>query len=458
MCMQLTIGAMPIDTPRHTPQPPQHDTTRTDTAAASQTHPAALRVFDLWAHRMRASGELGTVTVATYRTIWGVWLDWLGTRQRDWLNADADLVLAFLNGPSPSLHHHRAAIRTDRLANFTQQRYWRVLRAVYAQAVESGWLAANPVLDVEESRRPVVLQRSRLPQLLPPAVLAGLQDPQVVTACYPPKRGNAWCALRDRAAMLVLAHCGITTRELMGLRGDDVRMAAGQLWPLVEAQVQASDANGAAAQEPPAGEVWLEVTRDLETVGRRLVLNEAVLACLWPWLLERQRVLAQRLAHRLGAGVATPAQWRRTCLEEPLFMSRQRSDAQIAADRGLAPARDAADTAAGTATADSTAEATCVSLLPPMEASNVYCLVKKGLEGLLGRTDLPVQDPRKLGISMATGAAIIRNTVLKHWLDTLGLSATLELGGLRSPEYLRSMETLAPVDAGGGKDTGHKRN
>ena len=108
-------------------------------------HPA-WRVFDAWAHRMRASGELGTVTVATYRTIWGVWLDWLGTRQRDWLSADADLVLVFLNGPSPSLHHHRAAIRTDRLANFTQQRYWRVRRAVYAQAVESGWLAATPVL------------------------------------------------------------------------------------------------------------------------------------------------------------------------------------------------------------------------------------------------------------------------------------------------------------------------
>lgn len=402
-------------------------------------HPA-WHVFDAWAHRMRASGELGTVTVATYRTIWGVWLDWLGTRQRDWLSADADLVLVFLNGPSPSLHHHRAAIRTDRLANFTQQRYWRVLRAVYAQAVESGWLAANPVLDVEEAKRPVVLQRSRLPQLLPPAVLALLQDPQVVTACYPPKRGNAWCALRDRAALLVLAHCGITTRELMGLRGDDVRMSGGGLWPLVEVQVQACGAHGAAHQPPapPTGEMWLDVTRDLETVGRRLVLNEAVLACLWPWLLERQRVLAQRLAHRLGAGVASPAQWQRVYLEEPLFMSRQRSDAQIAADHGLAPARDAAD---------STGEAPRVSLLPPMEASNVYCLVKKGLEGLLGRTDLPVQDPRKLGINMATGAAIIRNTVLKHWLDTLGLSATLELGGLRSTEYLRSMETIQPVDA-----------
>ena len=184
--------------------------------------------------------------------------------------------------------------------------------------------------------------------------------------------------------------------------------------------------------------MWLEVTRDLETVGRRLVLNEAVLACLWPWLLERQRVLAQRLAHRLGAGVASPELWQRVYLEEPLFMSRQRSDAQIAADHGLAPARDAAD---------STGAAPRVSLLPPMEASNVYCLVKKGLEGLLGRTDLPVQDPRKLGINMATGAAIIRNTVLKHWLDTLGLSATLELGGLRSTEYLRSMETIQPVDA-----------
>lgn len=381
---------------------------------------------------MRASGELGRGTVATYRTIWGVWIDWLGTRQRDWLQADADLVLAFLNGPSPSLQHHRAAIHPDRLANFTQQRYWRVLRAVYAQAVDAGWLGTNPVLDVDEAKRPVVLQRSRLPQLLPPTVLALLQDPQVVTACYLPKRGNAWCSLRDRAAMLVLAHCGITTSELMGLRGDDVRMGGGGLWPLVQAQANAQPADAHATSDsttPPSTELWLEVTRDLETVGRRLPLNAAVLHCLWPWLVERQRVLAQRLALRTGGDGPTPAQWQRTYLEEPLFMSRQRSDAQIAADQGLAGHPEGAH----------------LGLLPPMVASNVYHLVKKGLEGLLGRTDLPVQDPRKLGISMATGAAIIRNTVLKHWLDTLGLSATLELGGLRSPEYLRSMETLAPV-------------
>ena len=65
----MTICAMPNDTPRHTPHPPA--LLCADTGRAIPMHPAR-RVFDAWAHRMRASGELGTVTVATYRTIWGV--------------------------------------------------------------------------------------------------------------------------------------------------------------------------------------------------------------------------------------------------------------------------------------------------------------------------------------------------------------------------------------------------
>ena len=60
---------------------------------------------------------------------------------------------------------------------------------------------------------------------------------------------------------------------------------------------------------------------------------------------------------------------------------------------------------------------------------------------------ITVQGRQLHSFAFTTDAAIIRNTVLKHWLDTLGLSATLELGGLRSTEYLRSMETIQPVDA-----------
>ena len=170
--------------------------------------------------------------------------------------------------------------------------------------------------------------------------------------------------------------------------------------------------------------------------GRRLVLNGAVLACLWPWLLERQRVLAS----------ARPTAWARVCPplscgNASIWKSRCSCRASVQMPR-LPPITVLSRPRCRRQHRRSPR----VSLLPPMEASNVLP-GQKGLEGLLGRTDLPVQDPRNWASTWPRARPSSGNTVLKHWLDTLGLSATLELGGLRSTEYLRSMETIQPVDA-----------
>ena len=107
------------------------------------------------------------------------------------------------------------------MANYTQQRYWRVLGAVYAEAVRSGLLVSSPVLDVPESDRPVIALSSRQSQVLPPGVLPLLRDPGVIEGCISFVREAEWWVVRDRAAVLVLSHLGITTRWLMALRGRD---------------------------------------------------------------------------------------------------------------------------------------------------------------------------------------------------------------------------------------------
>lgn len=81
------------------------------------------QLFGRWAARMAASGEFSASTVETYSAIWNAWLNWLAARGLGWLDVDALTIQAYLEGPSPGLAHHRPALRADRMANYTQQRY-----------------------------------------------------------------------------------------------------------------------------------------------------------------------------------------------------------------------------------------------------------------------------------------------------------------------------------------------
>ena len=381
------------------------------------------QLFGRWAARMAASGEFSASTVETYSAIWNAWLNWLAARGLGWLDVDALTIQAYLEGPSPGLAHHRPALRADRMANYTQQRYWRVLRAVYAEAVRSGLLVSSPVLDVPESDRPVIALSSRQSQVLPPGVLPLLRDPGVIEGCISFVREAEWWVVRDRAAVLVLSHLGITTRELMALRGGDV------VYQLVQSADLVTDArlSGSGALPSPAPLIAqlmpfsMSVARDDEVIPRELELNDAVRRVLQPWLALRRVVIFARLKRRLMGVAVSDEQLDAVCLSEPLFMSRQRSAEQIDADR-----------AGGTVLSVDK-----VGLLPPMEASNVYLMVKRALDAVYGLPVLAGQHPKLRGLNQASGAAIIRNTVLLDWVQTLGEEAAALLAGLRSVNSLR---------------------
>lgn len=388
-------------------------------------HADGLSMFIQWADRMVIMGEFSGSTVETYSTIWNAWLGWLAARELGWLDVDASVIQAYLDGPSPSLVHHRPALRADRMANYTRQRYWRVLRAVYAEAVRLGVLVSSPVLEVPEGDRPVIELPSRQSQVLPPGLLAVLRDPTVIEGCIPFARDTQWWTVRDRAAMLVLSHLGITTRELMALVGGDV----------VYACVQASNADDLSDQcdvpPSPAGladatgvssmPVSLAVARDDEVIPRNLELNDAVRQVLLPWLVLRRQVLAARLRYRLAGTAVSEQMVDAVCTSAPLFMSRQRSADQMEADRvgGSLPSVDT------------------VGLLPPMEASNVYSMVKRCLDAVYRLPGWADEHPKLRGLNQASGAAIIRNTVLFDWVQTLGEETAALLGGLRSVGSLR---------------------
>jgi hypothetical protein len=258
--------------------------------------------------------------------------------------------------------------------------------------------------------------------------LALLRDPLVVESCIPQKRETDWWSLRDRAAMLILSHLGITTGELIALRGQDLVFDKGDLWTWLNPGLAVDgrmDNDGLppspALLSSDGGPVALSISKDLEVLPRTLDLNEMVMVLLKPWMAERQRVLSQRLIQRFGAGPVSAAKLREFCLSEPIFMSRQRTKEQIAADR---PGEAAMDFDG-------------LGLLPPMDASNVYSFVKRILDAVYKRPEFMGTDPKAHGINLASGAAIIRNTVLRDWVKSIGEESATLWAGLRSKDSLR---------------------
>jgi site-specific recombinase XerD len=369
-------------------------------------------VFDAWAQKQQNLGEFNADTVDTYRSVWSSWLQWLAaqTPAVAWQEASAPLIHLFLTGPAASLLTPRSAIRPDQMANFTQQRYWRVLRAVYAQAVTSGWLTHSPALALDEVHRPTIRQRSRISQVLPPGALAQLRRPDVLEVLFPDKvqtDKRAWLALRDRATLAVLAHSGITTTELLKVKGCDLRIA------MSDGSSEALLARGAQHQIGNCPDIWLDVGRGEELFGRVVPLSSEAWKTLCPWLHERERVFARRLSAPSASDVI------QVCLDGPLMVSQktQKTSATAGEVGGV------------------------------MDASNVYLLVKRALTRLFEQPDMAGEHPKARGLSMASGAAIIRNTILREWVQTLGLARTMELAGLRSADALRLNATQAEPTA-----------
>jgi integrase len=374
--------------------------------------PGPQEIFERWADaevarwlESRGRSGFSPDTVPVYRSIWTVWLQWLAGRSASefrnahwrWLRVRQVHVQAFVDGPAPAATRRQPKDRT-RLASFTRQRYWAVLRDVYAHAVSEGLLQSNPALELEPT--PSIARRARVPQVLPVRVLALLRDPDMLAKLLPEAKG--WWVHRDRAAVALLAHCGMTSGELIAVRGRDLRRGAHYLQP-----------PGQSALEGLADPATLQID-----VGERSVpVPEELLPLLQTWLevrhelLLQQRTRAQLLAREISIALDERALRREP--EQPLLLSRE------------APA------------GSHTSLASC----------SLFVVVRRCLRAAYSAAEVEgLLDSKQY---VAAGPAIIRNTVIRTWAEdpSIGPGQAAEWAGLKTVERLQPDSTARALHA-----------
>jgi site-specific recombinase XerD len=355
------------------------------------THDSGLDPFGFWARSLLSDNELNAKSVAKYETLWKAWRGWLMALGHDWSSATPDLIERFFLGPAPGQGGRRPALNATRMSGYTRQRYWRLLRGVYASAVKSGTLARSPVLDVPEKARPIVGLRDRQSQVLEPGVLTRLRDPVMIKASVMVITAFDWWHVRDRAMLALLVDTGITTSELIRLRGMDLRRVNGQ----------------AALAEGEISGLLLLVIETSESPQRLLAVSALYEGLLLDWLRQRQALLGERCG-RCHSKEERDAFWLMHDQRGPLFVARRARGAD--------------------------------SVLPAMPAVTVYYTIANALKKFRRCYQLEVGSPDGAGQGqpyVAKGAAIIRNSVIAHWLQTRGVTETLRLAGLKSVTSLR---------------------
>ena len=367
-----------------------------------------MRPFEAWADKEVLAGRFQSGTVVVYRSIWQAWTDWLGQHETHWGLASARNVQEFLDGPAPGQRRHRSPIRVDGLANFTKQRYWRVLRGVYAHAKRLELVNDNPTFDVPEVDRPTIEHRGRSPSVLPPGVLENLQRSETVTRLVPVLKETHWWSVRNRAVISVLTHLGLTTAELGSLRGCDLRFH-GMLWvDHARGPTQEMIEEGVAG-----GEVWLDVPQGGALQARSLPVPLVVQALLQGHLRARDLLYRQRFFDRwrqdvVGSGSGVEHELQALLRSAPLFPSRK----CVGGDR---------------------------LNLPGMDEVTVFECVQKFLRAYFATQEGEVVDPRARGVYMGQGAAIVRNSLVAQWITQFGPEEAVIRGGFISHESLRQL-------------------
>lgn len=385
-------------------------------------HPAFM-AFEAWASATAANARpLSESSKAKYRSLWNAYCAWLAARDLPWDQVTPSDLTTFLDGPAPSTSSRRLPLDDKHMARATRNRYWRLINGVYAQARVEETIEANPCADLSA---PTLGNTDRQPQVLPPRALDHLRDPERVRALLPQDSADHWWVLRDRALISLLAHTGLATSELTALTGAAIRCGP---QPIVGTrELLPSHSAATTAQSGPdllGGKTTpyeLDVPLSREYVARTLPLSPAVMTHLGPWLACRQRLLAERSAYQ-DTLTSREAYMRAHAVNGPLFLSRKAGG----------PHKD----------------------LPPMAASSIYVSVRNAFAALYATSSIASPDavvtPER-GVHVAAGAAIVRNTVLKHWCETLGREATMKLAGLKTGDTLRFFPDAAA-------QTPHKSN
>jgi integrase len=342
--------------------------------------------FEAWARAQIATWDqtkgkegLSEASAKTYHCIWQLWCEWLDgrpephlaqARYRWWAATPGD-VDAFVRA-APKNTTRPAKLKTQR-ANFSRQRYWRVLHNVYAKAVADRHLDTNPAA-FEEGHEPKVNSRDRKPQRLPAGALERLRDADGLCELVPVMRAKDWLARRDRAVLAVLAHCGLTAAEIAGLRGADLRLPS-----------------AATGQQAVPGQTPAPAYIDVP--GRSLEVAQPARTLLEDWLVEREGVLtALRARARAVARVqhtkpAAAALKRPSNL--PLFLAREAPQGEPA----------------------------------PLKPVSLHSVVQRALRAIYEA--LPKSDGY-----YAHGPAAIRNSVIADWVATLGATEAKKRSGV----------------------------
>lgn len=164
-----------------------------------------------WANGVVLHGDLSQPSVDKYRALWLAWRGWLLLRGIDWDRVTGVLAEEFLQGPPPGQGGRRPAINAHRMSSYTRQRYWRLLRGVYARAAQDGKMPSSPLVEVPEKRRPTISSRDRLSQVLEPQLFERLQVPKTIESIIAVKTAADWWHRRDRAMLALLVETGVTT-------------------------------------------------------------------------------------------------------------------------------------------------------------------------------------------------------------------------------------------------------
>jgi site-specific recombinase XerD len=382
---------------------------------------------------------LAQSSVRANAVLWGAWCRWLAGQALHWSDATRQTIETFLDGPAPSLRRqHRPARNPSKMSSLTRVRYFSVLKGAYGHARTMEWIDQVPTVD---ELQPEYVAKDAQGGVLPPGVLARLQNTRQLQEIFSPTSDTKshWQLLRDRAAVALVAECGITTAELIELQLRD--LGAGP-HNIVQAMARAaqralpgSEREGTpptptlnlsnpaidnpAGARMPAAPVVLTVRptqphSERALNGRSFVLPARVCEVLLPWVAQREALLTAMAAQHVPLA-QREAHLKKHSLNGPLFPSRQsRKD-----EKGN-PIKDQ---------------------FFPMESAAVYLIFKRAFAGLDPSTGEGVRGKART----AQGTSVIRNTLIQHWLRTMPEEEAQKRAGFKTLEGMRVIARAAGI-------------
>lgn len=226
--------------------------------AAPSNIPDGLGLFQDWlAHEGNKSwNPLDTSPDGGYAHVWTAWLGHLAAarhpgkrpgaattlsskhkapgqttssakKSKPWHEATAVDVQRFLQMRAGQQAHHQPE---RQISEVTRRRYWRLLERVYEHALTHGWIAANPVSDLEHGDRPA--SEDGKGHCLPPLLW------QSLPRHFP--TADSYQDARDRAIVLLLYELALAPEEVRTLRWQDLLDVSQQPWTPASGRSRAS--------------------------------------------------------------------------------------------------------------------------------------------------------------------------------------------------------------------------